>query len=766
MSLLLVSSGSLALADEPSPAPSTPRPDSRTFATFVVNSELRGEHIVLLKSDGVYAATEDLRAAGLSLPARVEREVAGGYIRLTDLAPEIEAVFDPQGPTVRLDAQSSASLTRDSNISVLTGQDSAGDARRDRSGYLNYSASLGTGAEWSTAQQLTLSDSSKTLNLASSLGSSGFQRGLSNLTWDDAARRHQVAVGDVIGDSGELGSSLILDGISIARSFGSTPYAQTITSPTLSGTALTPSIADVYVNGQLIRSVNVPPGAFNFSNLPAASGANDAQIVLRDSFGHTQVLSSRYYGGSTILRLGDSDYSYSIGEDRGSVGFGSSYAGLAALGRYAVGLTRSTTVGGHSELSSGFENAGASFAHAGNLGIVDAGVAESRDRGRSGLAATAGYTFTTARVWATASFQAATANYTTLAERGALGATPIEKWIEVGLRPFRGSYTSSIVYSDSRSRLDGFSRQLSWQHTLQLGSGVSLMVSTGASETLGRSSPALSVFLIRSGGRNARDTETFSVLGDGQTLAPALELQHATPIAGGSGYDATLYPTGSLASSGRYSLRSSDGNVDVDYGVGRDGALSGDVALSGAVAFAGTYAHLSQPIADGFALVKVDGGERVNVLIDSQDYGTTDAKGMLILPNVPSYYAERIGIESEGGPVNLDVSNNDRNIVVAARHGTVLEFNASVVTAVIGKLLVSHDRQLTIPAFGQLSLASPKGTITSELDADGRFYLEDLVPGTYAATIRYAGGECRFALAVPRSTAIEKNIGSFTCERS
>jgi outer membrane usher protein len=764
--LLIVATSSPALADESPAAAASPKPDTRTFATFVVNSEVRGEHIVLLKADGVYAAIEDLVAAGLVVPERSKREAVRAYVRLDELAPEIRAVFDPQGPTVRLDAQSSGSLTRDSNISVLPGQDWTGDALRDKSGYLNYSASLGTGATWSTAEQLTLSDSSKTLNLAGSLGSSGFQGGLSNVTWDDDVRRHIVTVGDVIGDSGNLGSSQTIEGVSIARSYGSTPYAQTITSPTLSGTALTPSVADVYVNGQLIRSVNVPPGAFNFSNLPAAGGANDAQIVLHDAFGHTQILSSRYYGGNAILRAGDTDYSYSIGEANSTGMFGPSYTGIAALGRYAVGLTRATTMGGHAELSSGFENAGASVAHAGSLGIVNVAIAESRDRTLSGLAGTAGYTFSTARIWATASVQATTGNYETLAQRSLLDATPIEKLIDVGLRPFTGSYTSSIAYSDSRSAPAGFTRQLSWQHSLPVGRGASLLMSTGLSESSGRSHPALSVFLIRSGGRNARDTTTLSLQGNGEALQPALEMQHATPIAGGSGYDATFYPSGSLASSGRYSLRSPDGNLDVDYGLARDGSLSGDAAVSGAIAFAGGYAHLSQPIADGFALVKVDGGEPVDVLIDHQDYGTTDAKGFLVLPNLQSYFAEHIGVESDAGPVNLDISSNDRNMVVAARRGVVVEFNASVVTAVIGKLVVSQQGRRTIPAFGQLSLKSPKGNVTSELDAEGRFYLEGILPGTYAATIQYAGGECRFTLGVPRVTTIEENIGSFTCEGS
>jgi outer membrane usher protein FimD/PapC len=295
---------------------------------------------------------------------------------------------------------------------------------------------------------------------------------------------------------------------------------------------------------------------------------------------------------------------------------------------------------------------------------------------------------------------------------------------------------------------------------------VSLLVSTGVSQSSSGSYPTLSVFLTRSGGRNGRDTTTLSLQEDGGAVQPALEVQRATPIAGGSGYDATFYPSGTQASSGRYSLRSSIGNLDMDYGLARDGSLSGDVAVSGAVAFAGGYAQLAQPIADGFALVKVAGGEPVNVLIDNQDYGTTNKKGFLVLPNLQSYFDEHVAVESNDGPVNLNISSADQSIIVASRRGTVVDFTASVVTAVIGKVTVSREGRVTVPAFGQLSLVTPKTKVTSELDVEGRFYFENVAPGTYGATIRYSGGECRFTLAVPRATTIEQNIGAFTCDRS
>jgi outer membrane usher protein FimD/PapC len=104
--------------------------------------------------------------------------------------------------------------------------------------------------------------------------------------------------------------------------------------------------------------------------------------------------------------------------------------------------------------------------------------------------------------------------------------------------------------------------------------------------------------------------------------------------------------------------------------------------------------------------------------------------------------------------------------MVASRHGSVAQFSASVVTAVIGTVGVSGIGGNVIPAFGQLSLQSGRRSLTSELDRDGHFYLEDVTAGTYAAVILYGGGECRFTMEIPRTTRIETNIGAFTCARS
>jgi outer membrane usher protein len=752
--------------ESPSAAAVIAKPDQRTFATVVVNGEERGEQIVVLKADDVYASIADLRADGLVIPPRLERGDADRYLNVKNLAPEIVAVFDLDGPTLRLDARGAESLTRRSNISIRHGEDLSQQALSGKSGYFNYSLSGGS-AGLSGAQELTLSDSSKTLFSAGTFDAYGFHRSLTNLTWYSPVKLRQTVIGDVVADSGTLGSAVTMTGVSVARASEAESNDHTFTSSTLQGTVLSPSTADVYINGQLIQTLNVAPGVVDFGYLPYASGVTDATIVLRDSFGHTQTLSTRYYGAVSVLAKGATDYSFSAGEAATGGVLSQSSAGLAALGRYRIGVTQSTTAGAHAEVAGGFENLGATVDHAGRLGIWDVGVAESRNHGASGLAGIVAYAFGTKNIWLNAAINAATPAYTTFAQRAFSDRTTSDERISLGIRPFRGPYTSTLSYSASRSLLGESTRQFSWQHSIPLPGRISLLLTTGVSATRNGSRPDFAVYLSRSTAQGSSvPTVNTSLQSDGSALQPALELQRSAPPRGGTGYDVMGYPSGPMLSSGRYAVRSSIGNVDMDYDVARAGSLSGNVALSGAIAFAGPYALFSQPISDSFAIVRVLGGERVKVLIDNQEAGTTDGKGFIVLPNLQSYHAQRIGIVRDDGPVNLDISSAEQSIDVASRHGTVAQFSASVVTAIMGSVTVSERGRSVIPAFGQLLLMSGEKSVTSELDRAGRFYFEDVTAGSHAAVVRYAGGDCRFTLRVPRTTGIEQRIGDFTCARS
>src|ERR1700681_1490723 len=222
--MVLADAPRIGAADLASSSAATEIADQRTFATIVVNGEQRGERVVFLRSDGVYASLAGLRADGLVLPPRF----AGAddrYANVKDLAPEIVAVFDLNGPTLRLDAASAESLSNRSTVSLAQARSPVGEALAAKSGYLNYGLRAGS-AGLSGGEELTLSDARKTFFCAGTFDAHGFHRSLTNLSWTNALARRRTTIGDVVGDSGDLGSALSIVGVSVARASEIDPYGQ------------------------------------------------------------------------------------------------------------------------------------------------------------------------------------------------------------------------------------------------------------------------------------------------------------------------------------------------------------------------------------------------------------------------------------------------------------------------------------------------------------------------------------------------------------
>ena len=62
-----------------------------------------------------------------------------------------------------------------------------------------------------------------------------------------------------------------------SRDFSLDPYFIRYPTTGLSGVVTTPSRVDVYVNNQLVRTLQVQPGAYELANLALPTGASDTR---------------------------------------------------------------------------------------------------------------------------------------------------------------------------------------------------------------------------------------------------------------------------------------------------------------------------------------------------------------------------------------------------------------------------------------------------------------------------------------------------------
>ena len=135
-----------------------------------------------------------------------------------------------------------------------------------------------------------------------------------------------------------------MGGVSFFREFSLDPYFVRNPGLNYSGAVATPSTVDVYVNGQLLRRVPVPPGQFELKDLPVPAGVADTRLVLRDAFGREQEIGSQYYFTSGLLKEGLYEDHERRAQLLGLCRFASSASdGLRSLKQYVADLQPNQT---------------------------------------------------------------------------------------------------------------------------------------------------------------------------------------------------------------------------------------------------------------------------------------------------------------------------------------------------------------------------------------------------------------------------------------
>src|SRR5690606_29339925 len=145
-----------------------------------------------------------------------------------------------------------------------------------------------------------------------------------------------------------------------ARNFSLQPYRVVTPLVSFTGESVLPSTVDLMINGIRQSREQVLPGQFQIDTAPTLNGAGQAQVVITDINGRSQVVNFSIYGSQQLLQQGMSDWSLELGAVRQDYGI-SSFAYrdepmFSATGRY--GLDEQTTVEGHVEGSDGLVLAG------------------------------------------------------------------------------------------------------------------------------------------------------------------------------------------------------------------------------------------------------------------------------------------------------------------------------------------------------------------------------------------------------------------------
>jgi outer membrane usher protein len=573
--------------------------------------------------------------------------------------------------------------------------------------------------------------------------------------WPDAATT--LEVGDSTSRPGATGRALRFGGVAVRSNFGLRPGFVPQPLPTFIGSATVPSTVEIFVQNQLRSTTEVPAGPFTLNNVPIVLGAGDARIVIRDSLGREQVVTSSFYAASGLLRPGLSDFAFAAGRLRDGAAVGTpQYGSDYASGLWRYGLSQGVTVEGRFESESGVARVlGAAIDVGGRWGEAEAALAADTQEGTHGFVAL-GYRFQDFDNSIGMRWEQAQSGFRQAGDTDAV-PTPKRLVTLTVSRRLSSRWNAGALLIDVQRPDGSRTRSANLSAFLAIASGTSALMVLNRVETAGRVTSGVGIFFSYALG--PRTSANASVEG-GTDPRRTVGLQQALPIDEGWGYrlSATDAAQGGRLEAGasvqtRIATLTSEWVRDSSAGTALRLGASGSVALIGTTPFA------SRIISDSFALVQLDDFADVPILLNNQIAGRTDQRGQLILPRLNAYQPNEVRVEADELPADARIGK-DRDIVVAPfRSGVKIEPDVKRVTSALVRLRTSKGAP--VPA-GALVRVEPDAQATNVAQR-GEFFISG-TPGRKRASVEFRDRSCsiEFDLPAGRGRAFQ-TLGPFEC---
>ncbi|WP_147674864.1 fimbria/pilus outer membrane usher protein, partial [Vulcaniibacterium tengchongense] len=641
------------------------------YLDVMIDGQLVRPLVRFHRADGrLWVAPGELDAAGLQLPPGLPTD-AEGRIAL-DSVPGLGVRFQgslqrvllapPPGMrrAVRLGYRRPEAVAVDRDAGLLLDWDAYGRRYRDSDTF-----SLGTALRWfGRYGALELSGVSR----AGDGADDAYARLDTRWTWSDPQRMWTWTAGDFISGGLNWTRPLRLGGLQWRRNFATRPDLIVYPVPQFSADPTVPSSVELYVNNVRQYQGEVDPGPFVLSDFPRVTGAGEAVVVVTDALGRTTQTSVPLYVDYQRLARGLSDFSLEAGLLRRHYGSRSDDYGddPVASASWRYGLRDALTVELHGEAGGGLRLAGGGLAWSplGRYGVVTAAYA------RSELARDAGYQYAIGYQWF-----GQRAGFDLYRQRASAGFRDLGA-LEAGSLPLREQDRASLWFGVPRGSLS-----LSWLRYRDHAEPASRTVSLGLGQSWRRLSYSVGVFDDSRAGHGVSLSlslplgeavdASLSLDRDGGDTRAAAALRRNAPYAGGWGWTAQARDDGDGQLGAHY--RGSAG--EAWFGVDRSGGHGGAFAQGyGSVVWMDGQGFLSRAVSDAFAVVSTNGVADVPILFENRVAGHTDENGYLLLPELRGWQRNRVAIDPDGLPPDLDVPAIERMVVPAERSGVRVEF--------------------------------------------------------------------------------------------
>ena len=604
-----------------------------------------------------------------------------------------------------------------------------------------------------------------------------WQRNDARLVYDDPPRMLRYSLGDLSYPTAGFQSYQSLFGLTVARNFSLQPYRVTQPLGQTSFLLKGPSKVEVLVNGQPVRTLQLPAGPQNLRDFQFANGANDVTLRITDDVGRIETLQLSYFFDYSLLAQGEQEFAYSLGvisrPGEGGPEYEARTPGFSAFHR--IGLTDRLTAGLNLQGDGDEQMFGANAVWATRVGTFQPDAAVSQVAGVGwDYAARLGYRYADPAVVGGSSFSL-TAQYTgeRFAALGNLVPNNSAAW------GFSASYSHSLPWRMSAgvggsyllSR--GGERDLSGVNLFlgkQFGRGVAFNLNLARNE-LSTGQTELRAFLsltffIPQHGQTVRFTE------DTYTGTSVADWQYTSMDAAG-GWDANLgaqRQRGDYSAVGglRYTGYRADLSLSHDVTTPASSAENVDNRTSGRFGTALVYADgrfgLSRPVQDSFALVVPHpelAGQKIGVDPVRDSYAArADWLGPAVLPSLSSYQVRKLTIDAPDLPLGYELGPGEYTVWPTYKSGTVIRVGTGATVLLRGVLEMADGAPVSLQAGEIASLSEPKmKAVELFTNRSGKFTAEGLKPGAFELRL-FADAQAKVRFEIPKGKAGLYDMGS------
>ncbi len=751
-------------------APSAPESRVPLIATIRLNELDKGEHAIFLVGQDDFLVPRALLVEWLpglaDQPARMVegephvllRTLAGAQVRFDEQRLVLHIRLPPTSfprQAVRYLASDRPLPTALENMSAVINYQVGASGPTSGPGSEIVSASLEAAVrrrEWLLRTALFQS-------VAGSEATTG--RGLTFLAREDPLKLTRLTFGDFNTGLNEATGGLVLGGISFARALDLDPYTVRQPGAGVQEMIDVPSTISVYIGDNRILRQAVGPGPVDISNITYLAGRRDVRIVVRDAFGRERETSFPFYFADRGLAAGVHDYNYGVGVVRRDLSSArGSYGDLAIAAFHRAGLNNVVTAGAQVQATREVANVGPSLTlRTDRLGVLSLAVLASRDRvrARSGGSGALGYSFL-AGAWSAGAFaRYASRDFAPITVPVGGEPPPLRdlgasvSWTSQGY----GTFTASL--GDRRKRDEPPVRSASLGYSYAFSRNWQLQAiwrrSTGPLP--------LREALLSLQYADREHVARLSYREENDRRAAQLQFGNFQPVGEGFGYnvngEVVQSPDGSRRiltpellwntpyASLQGSVAQTTGTQSGSFGVYQ-------LALSGSIAVVGDRVGFSRLVEDSFAIARVNPPmEGVRVYLNEQLMGRTGRNGELFLPRLVSSIVNSISIDDRDLPIERSLDRRVASTVPWPRSGVLVTFEAPLRRSVAGVMRYRPGAEWKPLEYVLVRVATPKGDVEVPTGRGGEFYVENLPPGDYAATVEADPRRCTFTLRIPAS---------------